>query len=140
MLHLFKPTEIHQPEGIEIKQSHLHGRGVFASRSFKPGAVIETAPVILLQQSDKDFLEATSLFSYYFLVNDKKIPVVLGLGYSSLYNHAGRANAVYTISIREAALIIKACKPIQQGEEITLNYNGSADDETPVYFPPETTA
>ena len=137
MLRLFKQKEIHQPDGIEIKQSPLHGRGVFACKSFKPGAVIETAPVILLQQSDKDFLEATSLFRFYFLVNDNNTPVVLGLGYSSLYNHTAKANAVYTISLKERVLIIKACKPILQGDEITLNYNGSADDETAVYFEPE---
>jgi len=132
----FTQKAIVQPDDIAIKQSPLHGRGVFACKTFNPGAVIETAPVILMEQDDKDFLQATVLFSYYFVVGDKKFPVALGLGYSSLYNHAAHANAVYSISLKEAAITIKACKPIMPGDEITLNYNGSPDDTTAVYFPP----
>lgn len=137
---LFKKKEFYLPDGIEIKQSTLHQRGVFASRAFQSGAVIETAPVILLKKEDKDFLQSTTLFHYYFLVNDKNIPVVLGLGYSSLYNHSYKANAVYSISLKDASLKITACKTVQPGDEITLNYNGNPNDETPVYFPPAATA
>lgn len=137
MLQLFKKRSIAQPEGIEIKQSPLHGRGVFACTTFKPGAVIETAPVIIMEQQDKDFLQATSLFNYYFVVGDKKFPVALGLGYSSLYNHAYKANAVYSISLKEETITIAACRLINPNDEITLNYNGKPDDATPVYFEPE---
>ncbi|MGG9960536.1 SET domain-containing protein-lysine N-methyltransferase [Ferruginibacter sp. SUN106] len=137
MLHWFTKNKIRQPQGIAVQQSPLHGRGVFACKYFKPGAVIETAPVILLEKAERDFLQGTTLFSYYFVVADEKTPVALGLGYSSLYNHAYNANAVYSISLQGAAIIIKACKTIHAGDEITLNYNGSPDDTTPVYFPPE---
>ena len=140
MLQLFKKKLILQPAGIEIKQSPLHGRGVFACTTFKAGAVIETAPVIIMEQTDKDFLQSTILFSYYFVVGDKNFPVALGLGYSSLYNHSYNANAVYNISIKNATITIKACKKIEQGDEITLNYNGSPNDASPVYFAPEATA
>jgi SET domain-containing protein len=77
------------------------------------------------------------LYSYYFVVGDKRFPVALGLGYSSLYNHAYNANAVYSISLKNASIKITACQLIEPGQEITLNYNGSADDATPVYFAPE---
>ena len=139
MLLLFKKNHIVQPAGIVIKQSPLHGRGVFACTSFKTGAVIETAPVIIMEQTDKDFLQATTLFNYYFVIGDKKFPVALGLGYSSLYNHAYNANAAYSISLKDETITIKACKAISAGEEITLNYNGSPNDATPVYFAPEIT-
>lgn len=139
MLQLFKKKCILQPEAIEIKQSPLHGRGVFARKTFNTGAVIETAPVIVMEQLDKDFLQATTLFSYYFVVGDKKFPVALGLGYSSLYNHAYTANAVYSISLKDKTITIKACKLIRPGDEITLNYNGNPNDATPVYFEPEIT-
>lgn len=137
MLHWFKQKTIQQPEGITIKPSPLHGRGVFACTTFKAGAVIETAPAIIMEQIDKEFLQATSLFSYYFVVGDKKFPVALGLGYSSLYNHSYSANAVYSVSLKDETITIKACKNISIGEEITLNYNGSPNDDTPVYFAPE---
>lgn len=132
-----KNTSIQQADGITIKQSAIHGRGVFANKEFKPGAVIETAPVILLDKSERDFLQHTHLFSYYFVVNDADKPVALGLGYTSLYNHVYKANAVYSISLKDATITIKACKRIFADEEIVLNYNGIADDSTPVYFPPQ---
>lgn len=135
MLHLFKKREIHQPDCIEIKQSPLHEQGVFAVKEFYPGDIIEISPVILLAKSEREYLQTTSFFSYYFLINNETTPVAIGLGYSSLYNHAYKANAVYTISLKNASITIKSCKSIRPGDEITLNYNGNPDDETPVYFP-----
>jgi SET domain-containing protein len=135
---LFKQNRTYQPAGVIIQQSRLHGRGVFACRKFSSGAVIEMAPLILLAAADKAFLQTTSLFSYYFLIDDAETPAALGLGYSSVYNHSYAANASYTISLTNACLTIKACRVIKPGEEITLNYNGSPDDTTAVFFPPET--
>jgi hypothetical protein len=137
MWNWFTKNEIHSPEGIVIQPSPIHGRGVFACQTFSAGTVIETAPAILLEKSERDFLQYTSLFGYYFVVADERTPVALGLGYSSLYNHAYNANAVYSISLKNKAISITALKTIQAGEEITLNYNGRPNDSTPVYFPPE---
>lgn len=132
-----KRNAIQQPYGIQVKQSAIHGRGVFSNKTFKADAVIEIAPVVLLDKSEKDFLQHTDLFSYYFLVSDINNPVALGLGYTSLYNHAYKANAVYSISLKDVIITIKACKFIREGEEITLNYNGSPENAAPVYFLPE---
>jgi hypothetical protein len=140
MFRLFPHKKIAQATQVIIKPSSLHGNGVFAGQLFKPGAVIEIAPVILMEQQDKDFLQATMLFDYYFVVADKKFPVALGLGYSSLYNHAYCANAVYSIALKNASITITACKIIYPGDEILLNYNGKPDDSTPVYFAPEIAA
>jgi uncharacterized protein len=137
MLNWFNKKNISQPVGIIIQQSVIHGRGVFACKTFKAGAVVETAPVILLKKEERDFLQGTALFNYYFLIADETTSVALGLGYSSLYNHAYSANAIYSISLKEKTITVKACKNIEPGDEITLNYNGSPDDATPVYFAPE---
>ncbi len=138
LLRLFNKNKNYQPAGIAVKQSQVHGRGVFACKKIKPGDVIERAPLILLQSGDKEFLQTTSLFSFYFLIDDADTPAALGLGNSSLYNHSYNANAVYTVCLKDTCLIIKACKAIKPGEEITLNYNGKPNDTTPVYFKPET--
>ncbi|MBS1655550.1 MAG: SET domain-containing protein-lysine N-methyltransferase [Bacteroidetes bacterium] len=127
--------KIYQAEGIEIKQSPLHGQGVFALKEFRAGEIIEIAPVILLGPGEREELQTTSLFSYYFLLKSKKKPVALGLGYSSLYNHLQKANAAYSVSLKNATITIRAYKNILPGEEITLNYNGTPGDESPVYFP-----
>jgi SET domain-containing protein len=129
-----------QPRDIQVKQSPLHGQGVFACKDFGPGDTIEISPVVLLPRAEKELLQSTSLFRFYFLVGDEATPVALGLGYSSLYNHAYPANATYCISLKKAAISIKACRPIRKNEEITLNYNGAPDDPAPTWFPPETAA
>lgn len=132
-----KKVVVYQPHGIAIQPSPLHGCGVFANKTFIPGAVIEIAPAVIMEQANKDLLQATTLFNYYFVIGNKNFPVAFGLGYASLYNHAYKANAVYSISLKDATITIKACKKITAGEEITLNYNGSPNDATPVYFAPE---
>lgn len=131
---MFSNHKIYQAEGISVKQSLLHGQGVFALNSFNRGDIIETAPVILLNKEEKDFLQTTTLFNYYFLVNNIETPVAFGLGYCSLYNHSYTANANYSINLKKKAIVIKAHKSIKPGEEITINYNGFPENTTPVYF------
>jgi len=130
----FKRKRNYKALQLEVGASHIHGTGVFAKTHFKPGQLIEVAPVIPMDDREKDLLRNSSLHSYYFLVNSKAVSVVVGLGYTSLYNHASRANARYSINLSELSISIIACKSISTGEEITINYNGSPDDMSPVYF------
>ena len=130
----FKRKRNYKALQLEVGPSHIHGTGVFAKTHFKPGQLIEVAPVIPMDDREKDLLRNSSLHSYYFLVNSKAVSVVVGLGYASLYNHASHANARYSINLSELSISIIACKSISTGEEITINYNGSPDDMSPVYF------
>jgi len=130
----FKRKRNYKPLQLEVRASSIHGTGGFAETHFKPGQLIEVAPVIPMDDREKDLLRNCSLHSYYFLVNNKEVSVVVGLGYASLYNHASHANARYSINLPELSISIIACKSISTGEEITINYNGSPDDMSPVYF------
>ena len=133
---LLANRRIYQALGIEARASTLHGRGVFAESRFDKGDIVETAPLIFLTAQERDWLESTSLFHYYFLSGIPDLPVAFGLGLSSLYNHGFPANAVYHIHHKRAVIVIKAHRPIFPDEEITLNYNGHPDDAGSVYFPP----
>jgi len=93
--------------------------------------------VIFLSPQEKELLRHTLLFGYYFLVDDPEYAIAMGLGMSSMFNHSYAANAEYTLSIDDQAITIRACKAIRRGEEILLNYNGVAGDDSVVYFPPE---
>jgi hypothetical protein len=129
---------IYQASGIEAGASSLHGRGVFATNGFAKGETIETAPLIFLTTQEREWLQTTSLYHYYFLVGSTDFPVAVGLGLSSLYNHHFPASAVYHVFPKRGVIVIKAYKAISPGEEITLNYNGDPEDDGPVYFPPTT--
>lgn len=135
MLHLLRTPRLYGPSGIEVKESPGRGRGIFAGRDFAKGALIETAPVILLREEDRRYLGTTRLYTYYFVVRNTDYPCAIGLGYASLYNHAPQANAHYRISVKKARIQIRAWRTIRTGEEITINYNGRPDDPSPVWMP-----
>ena len=119
---------------IEVGQSCIHERGVFSKTAFKPGQLIEKAPVLLMNAEEKNLLQNSSLHHYYFLLNNKANPIAIGFGYTSLYNHAANANAVYNINPVNLSISISACKKIAAGEEITINYNGRPNDISTVHF------
>lgn len=119
---------------VAIKQSLIHGRGVFSKTVFKPGQLIERAPILLMSDEEKKLLRNSSLHHYYFLVNDPVKPVAMGFGYTALYNHSANANAVYNINLARLFISIHACKKIIAGDEVTINYNGKPNDPSPVLF------
>lgn len=131
---LFQRKINYSAHQLEVKPSLIHGQGVFSKTVFRSGQLIEKAPVILIDDAEKELLTNSSLHHYYFLVNDTAKPIAMGLGYSALYNHAVDANAGYSIDIINLYITIKACKKIAAGEEITINYNGRPGDSSLVYF------
>jgi SET domain-containing protein len=112
----------------------LHGRGVFAIKDFRAGAIIETAPLLWIDSEDGDLVKSTSLYEYYFLPAGGTASPAIGLGYSALYNHSYRANASYGFRSKGRGVVIRAHQPIPAGEEITINYNGDPEDQTPISF------
>lgn len=58
--------DIYQPLHIEIKESPLHGRGVFAKNRITKGSLIERAPVIFLSNDEKETLRFTNFFIIIF--------------------------------------------------------------------------
>jgi uncharacterized protein len=117
---------------VEVKWTRRKGRGVFARRDIRKGAVIERAPIILLPTRDVFNQEPeTKLSSYVFTWGRDTVALVLG--YGSLYNHSYQPNAEYYDSGR-LTQVFKAIRDIRSGEEITVNYNGNSTDRTRVGF------
>lgn len=113
---------------IEVKRIPNKGRGVFARRDISAGTVIETAPVLVVSEQD---METTELAGHCFLWSKGKVG--LPLGYGALYNHSYEPNAEY-IDRAPQTKVYRALRDIVGGEEITINYNGSPHDTSPVGF------
>ncbi|ATP56932.1 SET domain-containing protein-lysine N-methyltransferase [Pedobacter ginsengisoli] len=126
---------IYQPQHIEVKESPLHGRGVFAKNKIMKGSIIEKAPVVFLTNDEKETLRFTKLFHYYFLLSEPEKQAAFSFGYASFYNHSPEANAIFTFSQKRSTINIYAYKTIEPGHEITINYNGEPGDNSEVYFP-----
>lgn len=123
--------------GISVRQSLQQGQGIFATRSFRAGEIIETAPLLTIASEQKQALAATSLYSYYFLPDPGNGVIAVGLGFSSLYKHSHLPNATCGIHTKSRQLILRALRSVAPGEAISINYNGSPEDATPVAMPPK---
>lgn len=119
---------IHPSDLIEVKRIPGKGRGVFARSAILEGTIIETAPVLVISEQD---METTELAGHCFLWSKGKVG--LPLGYGALYNHSYEPNAEY-LDRAPQTKIYRALRDIDAGEEITINYNGSPHDNSPVGF------
>jgi SET domain-containing protein len=119
-----------QSDAIEVKRVRGKGRGVFARRPIEADEVIETCPVLVLPAGSVEDSSA-GIGGYVFEWGHGKL--ALALGYGSLYNHSYRPNARYT-DLAGRTKLFTAIRDIAAGEEITVNYNGEPEDQTPVGF------
>jgi SET domain-containing protein len=118
---------------IALGQTEHKGRGVFAQQAFLPGALIETAPVLVIPAHEWSHIEPTVLYHYVFCWGPNGEHAALAMGLGSFYNHSWQPNAEYVTRLEDGTIDFVALRPIAAGEEITVNYNGEGDD-TPVWF------
>ena len=128
-------TGIARVNSIEIKNTRNKGRGVFATKDFYVGEVIEECHIVECSEEDTELINRTALFSYYFNWGPKRDRAAIALGYRSLYNHADAPNAVYIKDFDKSMLVFKCKKPIRKGEEITVYYRDNPNnDENAIWF------
>ena len=60
-----------QASYVEVKQSPLHGRGLYAVASVPSGTIIGTYPVLILSEADTAQLKQTRLYHYVFYVKTR---------------------------------------------------------------------
>ncbi len=119
---------------LYIASSALHGRGVFTAEPIKAGDMIEICPVIVLPPEELEIIHNSSLHDYYFLWGPNADRPAIALGYGSIYNHHCPANANFEYDFESMTIDFFCVRDIEPGEEITINYNGDPEDDTPVWF------
>jgi SET domain-containing protein len=118
---------------MKIKQTKF-GRGVFSTRSYSVGDLIETSPVIVLSKEDTKKIDETLLYDYYFAWGKNGDQAALALGNGSLFNHSYSPNAKYIKRDSENEINFIALKLIKKGDEILVNYNGNPYSKKPLWF------
>lgn len=119
---------------IYVADAPGKGRGVFAAHAIKKGEIIEVCPVLVSSELDRQHIDKTNLYDYYFIWGEEQNKIALALGYGSLYNHSYNPNAVYEADYERNTLTFICYTDIEANDEITVNYNCDADDDTPVWF------
>ncbi|MCC7246120.1 MAG: SET domain-containing protein-lysine N-methyltransferase [Saprospiraceae bacterium] len=123
-----------QQAPIYVAYSEVHGRGVFAARDISAEEIIEVCPVLLFPKDQLASIRATMLDDYYFDWGDDGEWYAVCLGYGSLYNHSYSPNAEYGMDFEAQTIDFYCLKDIAAGDEILINYNGDADNQSKVWF------
>ena len=110
------------------------GRGVFAGEKITKDEIIESAPAIIFPELDWKQIEDTKFTYYCFLWGKDFKQGALVLGFGSLYNHSYKPNADYIRREESQTMDYVALRDIEEGEEITINYNGDLNDMSPMWF------
>ncbi|MDQ6889066.1 MAG: SET domain-containing protein [Bacteroidota bacterium] len=117
-----------------IKKIPSKGRGVFTKESIVAGTLIEEAPVIVMTAQDRLHLDKTLLHDYIFEWGTDKARCCVALGLISIYNHSYKSNCEYFMDFETEMIEIKTVRPVQKGEELTINYHGDWNDHKKIWF------
>ena len=106
---------------IEVRDSPLHGLGVFACVDFAKDSVIERCFYLVID--DDDLQEINRLNDYLFTSPDVKSDYLCVLGCGMIYNHGAPPNAEWQIADDDNRFIeFTALHDIRAGDEILHDY------------------
>ena len=106
---------------IEVRDSSLHGLGVFACVNIPAGGVIERCFYIVID--DDDLHDVNRLNDYLFTSPDAPSDYLCVLGCGMIYNHGTKANAEWQIADDDNRFVeFTALIDIKAGDEILHNY------------------
>lgn len=125
--------------GVCVKDTGTaKGRGVFATRPFAAGEVVEVCPVVLFKMPFGRLPAEVRKFVYdWGALGGAPGTHALALGYGSLYNHRNPASLRYEADETGLLLRLTAVRGVAAGEELTINYNapgGGPDSDDDYWF------
>jgi SET domain-containing protein len=110
------------------------GRGVFTGERIPANTIIEIAPVIVMEMKDREHLDKTLLHDYIFEWGKQKNKCCMALGLIPIYNHSYKSNCEYFMDFEDDTIAVKTVRVIENGEELTINYNGDWNDGKKIWF------
>jgi hypothetical protein len=117
-----------------VNETEGKGRGVFTRERIPANTVIELAPVIVMEGKDRGHLDKTLLHDYIFEWGKEKDKCAMALGLIPIYNHSYKSNCEYFMDFEDDSIMVKTVRVIENGEELTINYNGDWNDGKKVWF------
>jgi len=103
------------PTKLQIQDSGISGRGVFATQNILEGEILEECHFIEMSQTDYKQLDVLKEYVFTFPIYTKSNCIVFGMG--SVYNHSLEPSAYWETDEQFIAL-----RDIAQGEEIFIDY------------------
>ncbi len=119
---------------LYLEKTNSKGRCVFTKQKIDVNIIIEVSPVIVMSAADRVLLDKTLLHDYIFEWGENKDKCCMALGFVPMYNHSYTSNCEYFMNFDEETIQIKTIRPIEKGEELTINYNGDWNNNKKVWF------
>lgn len=105
---------------IEVRDSDIHGRGIFAKDTISAGEVLERCHFLKLDLKWDQLDTPLQEYAFAYPAGGPGLCVVFGWG--SIYNHSNKNNAQWEIDEENRLFVFKSIKNINAGEEIFTNY------------------
>jgi len=116
-----KPEPLVDPDpGVEIKDSPIHGKGVFATQWWKPGELIGVYKGTIVTDSDDPHI-------LWLQDEEERYFGILATGAMGYLNHSD--NGHHNASLAENSPYVYARMNILPGEEILINYDFEDDED-----------
>lgn len=123
-----------QHSGVKIKDYENKGRGVYTTCYLPVDTIIEKSPVIVMAAKDRKLLDQTLLHDYIFEWGPLEDKCCMALGFIPIYNHSYESNCEYFMDFNNDEIEVKTVRAINEGEELTINYNGDFNNKKKVWF------
>lgn len=120
------------PDGIVVGHSDVAGIGVFATKDFKKGDIVERCPMVRMEHRSKYVTDPT-INNYMYTqplcpCNDCKnhgYYYWMVLGYGMIYNHQDFPTVDWQFNWAEKYADVVANQDIEKGEEIFVTYGNN---------------
>ena len=124
--------------GIVRPTGNQRVRGVYAPTDLHVGEIVEVCPVVLLPGPFTALPPEIRRITFpWGLLTGEGDSHAIAYGYGGIYNHANPANLRYAALADIGCLQFTAARAIQDGEELTINFNsltGDVASDTDTWF------
>jgi len=103
-----------------IKDSPIHGKGVFATRSFRKGVTISTAHYLIVKGNDSLYRYVTGCLKM-FNCKDNEYLLILG-DYVKMNHRVSDVNVQWVYKSNVDTYVCITTRAIRSGEELVHNY------------------
>ena len=116
--------KIAPPHKIVIKESPIHGMGVFATEKIKEGEIIEVCYLVDMELDISKPSEILERYRFNWPQGNNLTKLVIPTGYGMIYNHNENPNANWRSNFDNETFEFYAIREIEIGEEIFTWYGG----------------
>jgi len=117
---------IKPPQKIELRESKIHGIGVFASQKIFKDEIIEECPYLSFPQKKEEKLPFFNNYTFSFPKGGEWEKHVMVMGYGSYYNHSTKPSVDWKTDQNKNTFVFYSVRDIEKDEELSINYlNGT---------------